>query len=153
MVEIIIYIGLIGIVLTGFVTLAMLISTLKTKNLIMREVNQSARQALEVISQRAVSASSIDSPLPGRASSTFALTNDSSQYKFELKSGVLNEIKDSVPEEVNNSRFQFANLVFTNLGSTTTPSIRIEFDVGYQSSDSQEFNYSNSYQSAITPRL
>lgn len=163
LIETIIYISIIGLILTSFIIFSISISDSRNKNYVIQEVQANARVTLGLISQIIRQASDIDI--------------DSSV--FESDPGVLHLIMDDVdknptiinlsqddgtliitqgigsPIEINSNNIKITQLVFTNLTKDTAEreNIRIQITVEYNNDFGDlNFNYSQILQTSISLR-
>lgn len=163
LVETLIYIAIISGIMLAFVTFSISISDSKNKAYVVTEVQENARIALEIISQKIRSAVEVNTGFSifGVDPGVLSLAMDEPDKNptildLSADNGLL-RIKEGVnnPVIITNSKVRVANLVFTNLTSPNTDreNIRVEITITYNSNSSDvEYNYSYSLQTAISLR-
>lgn len=151
LVETLIYTALIGIVLTGFVSLALNISAIKSKQMVMAEVNTNTRQFKQFLTRQIREADSVISPLSGATSSSLVLLMPNAVTRQISVVGSRISIQDDGGEimPLTNSRIAVNGLMFTNYNSEN---VKVNFNLGYQDSGSQEFVYQINFSTAVTLR-
>ena len=154
LIETLIYTALIGIVLTGFITFALLISGLSTKNYVIEEVNVNARTAVNLISQKIKQAKGVVNPTQGMASSILILQMpDGRLLTISASGNVLTLDEDGSVVHITGDEVAVIDLNFTNLaGADQNDNIRITFNIEYNNALSVEYNYPQSYQTAVSLR-
>ncbi len=161
LIEVLIYITIIGVVVSGFIVFALSINSSRSKTYVAQEVQANARTALDLISQKIRAATGVNV-----ASSTFDVdpgllslamassTQNPTIVDLNQDDGVLQiTASTSNPVAITSDEVKVTNLVFTNL----TPSgergnIRIEITVEYAGDGSKEYEYSQSLQTAVSLR-
>ena len=156
LVEVLIYIAIIGIVITSFVTFAMSISGSRAKTYVVQEVHANARVALNLISQKIRLADDVFSPIAGNSNSSLELDmpGPDSNLTFDVASGVLN-ITEGIgsPIPITSDEVNISSLSFTNLApSEERDNIRIKMIIEYRGDGSKEYEYSQNLQTAISLR-
>jgi Tfp pilus assembly protein PilW len=161
LIETIIYISIIGIVVTSFVGFSISVSDSRNKTYSTQEVQSNMRVAVDLISQKVRSASGVDitnsnfDTHPGYLILTVASTTlnptiiglDTTNNTLGIKEGIL-ATTSITSDEVNVS-----NLVFTNLTSSSTrENIRTQITIDFANSSTPQFTYSQSVQSATSLR-
>lgn len=150
LIEFIIYIAIIGGMLTLITGFLWNIIFGNIKEAAFQEVQQNARFALTKINQEIKKATGINSPLPGEfpASSLSLMMADSNLDPtiFEVIDGKLRIRQGSAqPNELTSDQIIISSLQFTNLSYEDTPgTIRIELAVDYLNPEGQSF-----YQASI----
>ena len=161
LVEILIYVAILGMVISSFIYFAVSISDSRGKVYVEQEVQANSRVALNLITQKILSAngvnvgSSVFDLDPGSLSLSMAdgaknptiisLTADDGQVQIqEGLSGAVSITSDEV---------RVTNLVFTNLTSTSDkPNIKIELTVEYIVTGDVIYEYTYSLETAISLR-
>ena len=155
LVETIIYTALLGVVLTGFISFALAISSLKVKNHVIAEVNANARTAMQIISQKIKSAQSISSPSPGNIDSGLILEMRNESFsRIEMNDEILS-IKEGGGQFVPivSSEILISDLSFYNLSTgVNDENLKISFTINYKNSSSTEYNYQQDLQTAVSLR-
>ncbi len=154
LVETLIYTALVSIVITGFITFALLVSGLSTKNFVIEEVNANARIAINLISQKIRQAEEIVSPIQGTASSTLILKMpDESLITFSLVGDSLVLDEEGVRNNVISNKVLVKDLNFINLANISkNDNIKTTFNIEYNNALSMEYNCQQSYQTAVSLR-
>lgn len=156
LIEILIYIAIIGVVISGFIAFALSITGSRDKNYVVQEVQANGRMALDLISQKIKAANDVVSPGEGNSGSSLELDMPSpdANLTFSLSNGILNATETgSDPVLVTSDEVNVTNLTFTNLApATEKDNIRIEMNIEYRNPGSQEFKYSQDYQTSISIR-
>lgn len=162
LIETIIYVGIIGLVLSSLVSFSVVISNSRNKNYVAGEVHASARIVLDLISQKIkeaeninVGASTLNSD-PGLLSLSMSdISKDPTIIKLNQDDGIL-QIKEGSGDEVDitTDEIKITNLVFSNLNSTSPrENVKIDITIEFNNQgDSVEFDYSKSYQTAVSLR-
>lgn len=162
LIETLIYIAIIGVVLTGFVGYSINISNSREKAYVVEEVQSNARIALELISQKIRMADSVNT-----GSSTFdsdpgvlSLAMDAGSINptiFDLNTddGIL-RIKEGASSAVNitSDEVNFTNLVFTDqTGTSGRGNIKIEITVEFNTdAEGQAYSYTKSLETSVSLR-
>jgi len=161
-VEIIIYLAIVGMVVTSLVTFALSISGQQNKNYVVQEVQANARTALDIMSQRIKSASDVNiassvfGANPGILSLAMAdVGKNPTIINLTGANGTL-QIKEGIasPVALTSNKVKVTNLVFTNRGHQGKRRIiGIDLTVAYNSDNSDVyFNYSETVRTAVTLR-
>jgi putative endonuclease len=162
LVETLIYIAIIGGVVTAFVTFGINVSGSRNKTYVVQEVQANVRTALDIISQKIrasngvnVGASTFGSH-PGFLSLSMAdATLNPTTIGYNTNNGTL-EVKEGSASAIaiTSDEVRITNLVFTNLtGSSVRENIRVQMTVEYYNpSGAQEFEYEQSVQTAVSLR-
>lgn len=156
LIETIIYIAIIGLVITSFIFFSISVSDSRNKNYVVQEVQANARVALNLISQiiRQASDANINN------GSLFLTMDDENKNPTIIN---LNQddgslmIKQGVgdPIEINSNNIKVTQLIFTNLtkDSAERENIRIQMTVEYDNESSDIiFNYSQTLQTSVSLR-
>ena len=156
LVETLIYTVLVGVVITGFIAFALLISGLKSKNYVIGEVNANTRLALNLISQKIKQAEDVASPTAGNASSTLILqmSGGSSTTTISEQGGVLKlQAGEAPPLSITSNEIIVSDLTFNNLTSSgVKDNISVFLKIGYNNAGSLEFNYEQDLETAVSLR-
>jgi len=157
LVETLIYVAIIGMVLSSFVVFSISISNSRSKTYVVQEVHANTRTALNVMSQKIRSATGVNT-----ASSTFGV--DPGFLSLSMASSTLNPtilaldsnilgIKEgsNATTSITSDEVKITNLVFTDLSGTgNRGNVRIEMTVEYNNIDTDIiYNYSQSIQTTV----
>lgn len=161
LIEILIYISIIGLVLVGFITFAISISNFKEKVYVEQEVQANSRVALNLITQKILTAdgvnvgSSIFGLDPGVLSLSMADPNKNPTIiSLTADDGQL-QIQEGMSDAITTTskKVKVTNLVFTNLTSTSDRSnIKIKLTIEYIDTDDVIYKYSYSLETAVSLR-
>lgn len=156
--EVILYVIVVGIVLFAISLLIGLLFTSRVKNTVIAEVEQQGVQIMDLITQTARNAESITSPGAGSSSGVLILdvvngANDPTQFDLDSSRVRITEGAGS-PTYIINDNVTVSGLTFTNLTRASTPgTIRIEFTITYSSSSLRnEYTYSKTFYGTATLR-
>jgi type II secretory pathway pseudopilin PulG len=161
LIETLIYIAIIGIVITSFVEFSISVSNSRGKAYVASEVQSNLRISMDLIKQRireatdVVTASSTFSSDPSFLTLTMASsTLNPTTIGLSSDNGVLG-IKEgsNATTTITSSEVSVTNLVFTNLtASTTRENIRIQMTIEYNDEGDAYYQFSRSVQSAVSLR-
>lgn len=156
LIEVIIYVAILGIIVVSFVSFVLAISSVRNKSYVVSEVNSNLRIAMDLISQKIRSAEAVTSPLSGAVSTSLELDmpNPEPTTVFALQDGVLHLTEDIITENmITNPEINITELKFTNLGASgKRDSLRIEMAAEYRNAGSRDFQYSNSLKTTVNLR-
>ena len=162
LIEVLIYIAIIGAVVGSFVMFSLAISSSRNKTYVAQEVQANARTAQELISQRIRAATGVNV-----VASTFGLdpgvlslamadpTKNPTVINLDQNDGVLLITEGAAsPVAITSDEVNVTNLVFGDLTSSgARANIRIEITVAFNNSPGDvEFDYSQSWQTAVSLR-
>lgn len=156
LIEVLIYIAIIGIVVSGFIAFALSINSSRAKTYVAQEVQANTRTALDLISQKIRLADNVVSPIEGDSASSLELdmSDPDPNLIFGVTDGVLGiaeGVGDPIP--ITSDEVNVSNLTFTNLAvSGERDNIRVEITIEYLGDGSKEYEYSQSLQTAISLR-
>lgn len=156
LIEVLIYITIIGIVVSGFIVFALSINSSRAKTYVVQEVQANARVALDLISQKIRLADDVVIPTEGNSGSSLEIDmpGPDPNLTFSVTGGVLG-IAEGVgdPTPITSDEVDVSNLNFTNLAeSGERDNIRVEITVEYRNPESVEYEYSQSLQTAVSLR-
>lgn len=156
LIEVLIYIAIIGVVVASFVTFAMSIGGSRSKTYAVQEVHANARTALDLISQKIRLADDVVSPSESNWSEGLELDMPSpdANLTFDVAGGVLN-IAEGVggPVPITSDEVNVSSLSFTNLAPIgERDNIRVKIIIEYRGDNSKEYEYSQSLQTAVSLR-
>jgi len=154
--EIIIYVAIMAMIVTSFVTFSISISNVKVKVFVVQEVNSNIRNALDLIGQKIRVASAVTAPLSGANGSTLSLNflSPDPSLTFSLNNGVLYLTPaSSSAVAITNADVNITNLKFYNLAANgRNDSIEIFITAEYRNKSSREYTYSNSIETTVNIR-
>lgn len=151
LVELLLYIGVSGLILLAVASLALLIVETRKKNQTIAEVEQQGLQITSLLSQTVRNATGFITPTLGQSSTTLSVTTFDSNKNptvFDLSSGTL-RIKEGASSPINLTASFITATAFNvaNVGrSATTGSVRISFVLSHINPGSQnEYTYSKTF--------
>ncbi len=156
LIEVLLYIAIIGIIIQGFITFILSITSTNSKTYVIQEVQANTRMALDVISQKIRAADDVITPSEGNSTSTLVLDmpNSDLDLTFSIINGVLDiteETASSTP--ITSNKVNISNLTFTNLATAgEKDNIKIEITAIYRMGESKEFQYSQMLQTSVSLR-
>lgn len=162
LIETLIYIAVIGLVVSSFVVFSVSVSQSGNKTFVTQEVHANARHALDIMSGRIRASTGVNTEAstfgsdPGVLSLSMAASGSNpTVLSLSGDDGVL-QITEGVGSAValTSDEVKVTNLVFTNLTPTgARESIRIQMTVAYNNAGSDvEYSYSKSFQTAVSLR-
>jgi len=156
LIEVLLYIAIIGIIIQGFITFILSITSANSKTYVIQEVQANTRMALDVISQKIRAADDVITPSEGNSTSTLVLDmpNSDLDLTFSIINGVLDiteETASSTP--ITSNEINISSLTFTNLATAgEKDNIKIEITAIYKTGESKEFQYSQMLQTSVSLR-
>ena len=129
LIELILYVGIVGAVLLVVSILLMTLLTSRIKNETVSEVELQGTQAMQLITQNVRNAETVSVPARGEISSSLVITKEGENIAFSLDDGVI-YIQEGSGNLINltNDRVLASSLLFENTGKENAPdSIRINF--------------------------
>lgn len=159
LVESLIYVAIIGIAVSSFISFGVSISGSRNKTYVVEETQANARVALDMISRYIRSASGVNASSsvfdldPGVLS--LAMDNASKNptiIRLNHDNGVL-EIQEGLaqPVTVTSDETRINNLIFHNLSSGNRENIGVDLTIEYRGSDNS-FKYSKSLKTSASVR-
>jgi type II secretory pathway pseudopilin PulG len=161
LIETLIYIAIIGGVVATFVSFSMSITQSRDKTYVVQEVQANSRTALDYITKKIRMASSVNT-------STSVFDTDPGYLSLAMTSSTLNptniglsaddgvlQIREggSASTTVTADELKISNLVFTDLtASSTRENVRVQMTTEFVSSDSADFDFSQSVQTSVSLR-
>jgi Tfp pilus assembly protein PilW len=116
LIEMILYIALIGLVGAGVVSFSLMISGAKGKNYIMSEVNDNARFAMDLIGRKIRNAETVISPAYGTSGDRLTLlSSDGVETDFSVENNKLTMTENGVSRPVTAGDIAVTGLDFTHL--------------------------------------
>jgi len=151
LIEFILYIGLVGIILTVTGAIGLNVLSGKAKLGTIEEVSQNARFTMERMSEIIRNAETINSPATSTSASTLSLKMASPALDptvFDLSSGAL-RIKEGSGSatSITSSEVNVSNLNFSNISYSDTPgTVRIEMTINLVNPDDMpEYNFEQTF--------
>ena len=160
-IETLIYIAIIGAVLTAFVNFILAVSASRNKSYTEQEVNANLRTALSVISHKIKSASGVNlgASIFGLNPGVLSLVMTSSTLNPTIISVVSSTGRLQITEGagaaqyLTSERVRVSNLLFTNLtGDSTQSNIGVDFTIIYASSPDSNYSFTKSWQTTVGMR-
>ncbi len=156
LIEIIIYVAIIGIVMTSFIAFGMSISSARSKTYVVQEVQGNARMLIDIISQKIKRAQAITSPTAGQSNGamTLDMPYSESDLTFSMTDGIVYLTEGSGdPQAIVSNEVEVENFQFSNIGlNGSVDSILVEFDMEFRNAASVEYSYADSFCFVITSR-
>ena len=156
LIETLIYIGIIGIIVTALTSFTISIGNSRNKTYVVQEVHANARFALNLIGGKIREADIITSPASGNSTGTIVLKMQGANpdITFNVNDGILQMIEGAdSPISMTAGRVNIDSITFTNLGRVgERENIHIKMTISYRNNESTIFNYSNTYQTSISIR-
>lgn len=151
LVETLIYLAIIGVVVTSFVSFGISIMEARNKNLAAGEVRANAREALSFMTQKIRNCQDIASPAENEAGEILALDmpDDAGQMVFYTENGTLFVSSSGSTQFMTSNQVDVSNLQFLRAGSG---SVKINFTIKFRDDDSRDFHFSEDVETAATMR-
>ena len=161
LIELIIYVAIVGLVAGAFVSFSIAVTNSNTKTYVAQEVQANSRIALDLITQKIQAATGVnlvDSTFgsdPGVLSLSFASDDlDPTIIQLSEDDGILQVVEGvSSPVNITSDEVKVTNLQFTNLtGTSDKENIKIDLTVEYDASEDVEFKYAQTLETSATVR-
>ena len=162
LIETMIYIGIISTIFFSFVMFALSIGNSKAKTIAVQEVQSNGRLALEVLTNRIMSANAVNIGTSTFGSDPGVLSlgmDDTAKnptiINLTVNDGFLQITEGlSAPVALTTDKVKVTNLVFTNLtGAAARKNIRIQMTISYVNpSGDVNYNYTENFQTAVSLR-
>lgn len=158
LVEIIIYLAIVGMIAVSLVLFSISVSSSRGKAKVVSEVQANARFALDTIRQKMRSASGINfgAGLPGSTSNTLTLiTLDPLPTIFDLDTNnrLRMKVSSNPIEFLTSDEISVTDLRFTNLTDGAREHVRMFMTLRYKNAGSVEYQYEYSVESAMSIRF
>ncbi len=154
LIETLIYIAILGIVISGFIVFAFSISDSRNKNYVVQEVQANARTALNLISQNILKSNGVNNINDSILELSMSDSGDDPTI-INLNNNIL-YIKQGSADAVavTSNEVKITNLVFTDLTSTSDKeNIKIELTMEFNSTSTDpDFIYTQSWETAVNLR-
>jgi type II secretory pathway pseudopilin PulG len=151
LIELILYVGIIGVLLLVISTFLSLLLQSRIKNQVIGEVEQQGLHAMRLITQTVRNADTINAPATGASGASLSLNTYTAAVNptvFDLSGGVL-RIKEGADAVVplTNARVTASSLSVQNLTRTSTPGVlRIQFTLtAVNASGRNEYSYQKTF--------
>ena len=161
LVELLIYIAILGLVIVGIIYFVISITNSRSKNYVVEEVHENARTAMDTIAQTIRSANGINTGQsifesdPGELSlATTDAQKNPTIINLDQDDGVL-LIKEGAASEVaiTSDNIKITRLVFYNItGNSSRENIYIELEVSYSDGDQIVYNYTTNLKTSASVR-
>ena len=155
LIEILLYITIIGIIAQGFISFTLSVASTSSKTYVIQEVQANARMVLDVISQKIRAADNIIAPDNGNSTSTLILDmpDTALNLTFNVTNGVLEVTEGAASSTpITSNRVNVSSLIFTNLAAGKKDNVKIEITIIYRAGESKEFEYSQTLQTSVNLR-
>ncbi len=157
LVEMIIYIAIIGIVITGFINYSLSVGGVRNKNYSAATVQANGREALSVLTQKIHEASAVLTPSAGATNTQLVLDMPGANPNiiFDVSGGILTMTPTGSPAvTITDSRATISSLTFTNLASSgQRPNIQIDMTINYTTpAGDVQTGYTKTYRTAVSTR-
>jgi len=161
LIEVLIYVAILGAVVAAFIGFSISISSAKSKAYVAQEVQANARVALNLITQKILSANGINVGVstfdvdPGGLSLAMANSNKNPTIiSLNADNGQL-QIREGIGEPLNitSDEVRITNLIFTYLNAGgEKESVKVELTAEYKVTNDVIYQYTYSLQTAVTLR-
>lgn len=158
LIELLLYISVVGLLLVGVSLFFALTADARIKNQSISEVNQQGQAAMDIITQTVRNADSISVPATAASGSQLTLvvpTSANSPTVFNL-SGTVLQIKEGTAATIalTNSKVQVTSLSFKNLSRASTPGmVQISFTLSrVNNSGKNEYDYQKTFVTTASVR-
>lgn len=156
LIEVLLYISLLCIILTGIVTFSNELFFTSNKARIINNVDYESNYALNFISSYIQEAKIINSPIVS-SSSTVLSFNYASNSVINISlvnKQIVMTVDGGSPISITSNKIKISDLNFTNLGlSNTKGLIKISFTANNNTpNERQEYNFTNNYETYATPK-
>ena len=154
LIEILIYIAVLGLIMFSFLSYVIIMSGSKQKAYVSEEVHSNLRQAFNVMNQKIKVANDVLTPMIGNSSDSLTLNSSTGQIVFSITGGVLKITENGETFSVTSDEVVVSNLLFTNLTPQTSErdNISIEITIDYKGGGGVTSNYTQSARTAVTLR-
>ncbi len=157
LIEMLIYIGIIGIVISGFVSHSLSVSGASNKNYSVVTVQANARTALQLMSRKIREAEIVIVPVSSATSTSLTLNMPDiiPSITFSVSNGSLFMEQNSVITQITDNQVFVTSLVFSNLGTLGKRDIiKIDLNLKFNVPDGDvQFGYTKSYRTAVSTRI
>lgn len=156
LIEIIVYVALMGTVIVSFISFVLAANQLKNKAYVVSEVNANLRIAADLISRKIRAAQSVVSPSVGNSAAALSLDMPGTDpnINFFLNQGVIYlEEVGVATTSLTSLDVNIKNLIFDNYGTNNSLSnIHFEIEAEYRNKASNEFKYENNLETSVNTK-
>jgi len=148
LIELILYVGIVGVVLLVVSIFFMTLLTSRIKNETVSEVELQGTQVVQMITQNIRNAEAVSVPAKGETSSSLVITKEDENIAFSLDDGVIYTQEGSGNLiNLTNNRVLVSSLLFENTGKENAPdSIRINFILSHVNHTGRnEYSFTKSF--------
>lgn len=157
LVEVLIYLSIIGILGTVLTALALRVSFLRSKSYALYEKQANAGEIMEYISRKIRFSEAVMNPARGTASSALELDiagSPDNLFFYEDNGRLYSRSGTGRPIALDSGETRISGLEFRNLSADSgKDSIRFVFTLEYKNSDSQDFSTTGGFETAASTRL
>ncbi len=146
--ELMLYVGIVGVVLLIVSILLMNLLTSRIKNETVSEVELQGTQVVQMITQNIRNAEEVSAPAKGESSSSLVIAKEGENITFGLDDGVIYIQEGSgSPVNLTNNRVSASGLLFENTGKDNAPdSIRAYFILSHVNyTERSEYSFVKSF--------
>jgi len=155
MMETVVYLAIVGIVATAFISFSLTIVSIRNKNYAQEETEANIRAVINLISQKIREADDVVLPASGGQDTALVLDNGvNPEITFNLDDGQIMMTEGAgqaiaiTSNEIDASVLEFSNLA----QSGDKDSIKINLTFDFKNNDSLDYEHSSSIQTAISLR-
>jgi hypothetical protein len=151
LVETLIYLAIIGIVVTSFVSFGISVVEARNKNFAVQEVQSNAREALSFMVEKIRNCQNIVTPAENEDGDilTLEMPDGAEQMMFYPENGILYAaIGSSQPRSMTSGQVHVSNLKFMRLGR----SVKINFTIKFAEGGSRDFSFTEDVETAAALR-
>lgn len=153
LIEVIVYVAIIGLLVVSFISFALAVSSLRSKNYVASEVNANLRVASEIIGKKIRGAQEVLAPAIGATSSQIFLDMPGSDPDIKIlqDQGRIYLVEVGIATStLTSSSVNIKNLEFAHYSSgNNKSSINFTINAEYGVSNSLDYNYENSLQTSV----
>lgn len=156
MVELLVYIALIGTIATSFVSFSLYVGNVRNKTYSAQEVQANVRTALDIISQKIRSAEDVISPTEGNTATVLVLDMQGGEpnITFDVSAGILQMTEGAgSPIPLTSTEVSVENIDFTNLAPVgRRDNIKIESTFQFSNTEDPNFSFTRDYETSVSIR-
>ena len=158
LIELIIYIAIIGIIVSGFISYFLSVGGIRNKNYSVSTVQSNGRNAMQIMERKIHEAQSVSVPSSGASSTVLVLISSggNASTTFSILNGVLFMKETGVATTtITDNKITISNLTFTNLSPVSSrANIHIEMTINYNvGAGDTQFGYNKSYKTSVSTRI
>ncbi len=156
LIEILIYIAIIGLMIGAFASFVLAVNNSRSKNYVVSEVQANTRVVLDILSQKIHSADTVLTPSAGNSAGSLVLDmpDPEPDLTFQVQNGVLSlKPQGGGATNITGKAVNVSYLNFTNLaGLGEKDNIRIQMTIEFRNPESKEYEYSQTIETAVSRR-